>query len=306
MDGPAPPNQHRRGHPGCRPPMARPARPHDPATGRPPGTRHTRPHGPPDHHHDRPHPLTCKGALPVPSDAARKAEIRAYMAANPGVRYGEVARLIEQAHNSAATAVVVAVVNGPIPPIPPTAGDLWPDPDDPRAAAAAQQEAIWIPAATDRPCPCTGQCRHGQPCVTSSDTSAPCVGRLRHTDRVPGSETDLLEWFDVHECDTCEREEETSLRLLALPWGDVVDGRAVPFFGTRHPELGDPRDPANQVMCTRCGWTNSMVCPECPGCGCYTLRCSGWRHGHYMTEEEQVELNECPEGGGDRRNHYRC
>ncbi|MFK0252069.1 hypothetical protein [Streptomyces sp. NPDC090445] len=28
-----------------------------------------------------------------------------------------------------------------------------------------------------------------------------------------------------------------------------------------------------------------MVCPDCPGCGCYTGRCSGWRHGEYGADQ---------------------
>lgn len=240
----------------------------------------------------------------MPSDAARKADIRAFMAAHPGVRYGEAARLIEDARHS--TAVSTAVIDEPLEPIPPGADDLWPEPVDLELAETARREATWEPAAADSPCPCTGQCRHGQPCVTGSAATAPCAGRLRHTDRVPVSQIDLHAWLDVHECDTCEREEESSLRLPALPWGDVVQGRAIPFLGTRHAELGDPRDSANHVMCNRCGWTNAMVCPECTGCGCYNLRCSGWRHAEYMTDDELAELNECPECGGDRRNDYAC
>ncbi|WP_109745467.1 hypothetical protein [Salinispora vitiensis] len=65
-------------------------------------------------------------------------------------------------------------------------------------------------------------------------------------------------------------------------------------------------DPANQVMCQECGWTNGMVCPECPGCGCYNSGCSGWRHEEFMDDDERRELHECPECGGDMRNHYDC
>lgn len=65
-------------------------------------------------------------------------------------------------------------------------------------------------------------------------------------------------------------------------------------------------DPRNQVMCQQCGWTFGMVCPECPGCGCYNDRCSGWRHHEFMDDEERRERNECPECGGDVTNHYEC
>ena len=61
-------------------------------------------------------------------------------------------------------------------------------------------------------------------------------------------------------------------------------------------------DPANQVLCEKCGWTNGMVCPECPGCGCYNRRCSGWRHVEYMSDDELAEMREderCDECGAD-------
>jgi hypothetical protein len=60
-------------------------------------------------------------------------------------------------------------------------------------------------------------------------------------------------------------------------------------------------DPANQVACEDCGWTNGMLCPECPGCGCYNGRCSGWRHSEFAHEDERFdqEPDECPECGAD-------
>jgi hypothetical protein len=59
---------------------------------------------------------------------------------------------------------------------------------------------------------------------------------------------------------------------------------------------------ANEVACETCGWTNAMLCPECPGCGCYNDQCSGWRHEEYMTDDERAELCEqerCEECGAD-------
>jgi hypothetical protein len=61
-------------------------------------------------------------------------------------------------------------------------------------------------------------------------------------------------------------------------------------------------DPANQLLCRRCGWTFAMICPECsPGCGCNNGKCSGWRHAEYMTDEERDDLEEdvCKECGAD-------
>ncbi|MCX4783327.1 hypothetical protein [Streptomyces sp. NBC_01264] len=56
------------------------------------------------------------------------------------------------------------------------------------------------------------------------------------------------------------------------------------------PEGGgtEPHD----LMCTRCGWTFGMLCPECgPGCGCST-ECSGWRHSEYRQDEDD-EPGDC-------------
>jgi hypothetical protein len=69
-------------------------------------------------------------------------------------------------------------------------------------------------------------------------------------------------------------------------------------------------DPANEVFCEKCGWTNAMVCPECPGCGCYDHECRGWRHREFMHPDELAEIEraeaECPECGGDTRTGYDC
>ncbi|WP_329126102.1 hypothetical protein [Streptomyces sp. NBC_01353] len=64
-------------------------------------------------------------------------------------------------------------------------------------------------------------------------------------------------------------------------------------------------DPANQVMCERCGWTYGMVCPECAkGCGC-EYECTGWRHaemraatGDYDEDNDPGGCEECGAGGG--------
>ncbi|MGW4788595.1 hypothetical protein [Streptomyces sp. NPDC004230] len=66
----------------------------------------------------------------------------------------------------------------------------------------------------------------------------------------------------------------------------------------------EQNDPRNQVMCRDCGWTYGMVCPECPGCGCYNDQCSGWRHHEYAREDDSdYDPYGCPEcgagGGGD-------
>jgi hypothetical protein len=66
-------------------------------------------------------------------------------------------------------------------------------------------------------------------------------------------------------------------------------------------------DSRNRVMCNTCGWTWSMVCPECiPGCGCHNGRCSGWRHREYRHDDDDLDndggCEEC--GAGGRRDPY--
>jgi hypothetical protein len=80
-------------------------------------------------------------------------------------------------------------------------------------------------------------------------------------------------------------------------------------------------DPRNQLLCETCGWTVGMVCPECPGCGCYNGRCSGWRHSEYQDEMDAAtgETREydcdcgfygsgfhCCECGADHEYHCEC
>ncbi|MFF3547086.1 hypothetical protein ACFYXD_35275 [Streptomyces platensis] len=48
-------------------------------------------------------------------------------------------------------------------------------------------------------------------------------------------------------------------------------------------------DPRRQVLCETCGWSVAMVCPECPGCGCYNGQCSGWRHSEYAHEDDDYD-----------------
>lgn len=64
----------------------------------------------------------------------------------------------------------------------------------------------------------------------------------------------------------------------------------------------EQNDPRNQLLCEKCGWTNGMVCPECPGCGCYNDQCSGWRHHEYAHDEDDSDYDpygcsECGAGG---------
>lgn len=86
---------------------------------------------------------------------------------------------------------------------------------------------------------------------------------------------------------------------------------AVLAIRTRMAETGETQaeaaawydDPANRLLCATCGWTMGMICPECPGCGCYNGRCSGWRHHEYRHDDDVNDDGGCPEcgagGGGD-------
>jgi hypothetical protein len=72
----------------------------------------------------------------------------------------------------------------------------------------------------------------------------------------------------------------TQARLEVLAIRELADCDGL-TFAAAEAEYDDPR---NQVMCDVCGWTFGMVCPECPGCGCYNGQCSGWRHSEYRDE----------------------
>ncbi|GHH25994.1 hypothetical protein [Streptomyces rubradiris] len=71
----------------------------------------------------------------------------------------------------------------------------------------------------------------------------------------------------------------------------------------------EQNDPANQIMCTTCGWTNNMVCPECAkGCGC-SVGCTGWRHGEYTDPDENDDYDEdgdCYDCGADGDPYAEC
>ncbi len=64
-------------------------------------------------------------------------------------------------------------------------------------------------------------------------------------------------------------------------------------------------DPRRQLLCDKCGWSVAMVCPECPGCGCYTGQCTGWRHSEFEEEDPEADPWGCPEcGAGGSGNPY--
>lgn len=80
---------------------------------------------------------------------------------------------------------------------------------------------------------------------------------------------------------------------------DVLDsGEAT----TREEAIAVLDDPLSRIICDRCHWVLAWICPECPGCGCYSGQCTGWRHtelaGH-PGDDEPAEPEECEECGAD-------
>lgn len=73
----------------------------------------------------------------------------------------------------------------------------------------------------------------------------------------------------------------TAVRAELVGW---LDGREE----TPAEAVAIMTDPANEVMCERCGWTNGMVCPECSGCGCENGWCTGWRHKEDPSYQEAL------------------
>lgn len=71
-------------------------------------------------------------------------------------------------------------------------------------------------------------------------------------------------------------------------------------------------DTTRQLLCETCGWSVAMVCPECPGCGCYNGQCTGWRHSEYAEDDPDNDVDSwgCPEcgagGGGDPYGECTC
>ncbi|MEU4954954.1 hypothetical protein [Streptomyces lavendulae] len=176
-------------------------------------------------------------------------------------------------------------------------------PSDATPAQRARAEANWAPAAPGDPCRCSGGCAHGQPCDDQApDDPQACPGRLVHTERLATSSTDTSAWFDIGVCDACEGTEESFAELPELPWGELeednTDGIPTVFDGIRQFGSG--------ILCRRCGWTNSMVCPECdPGCGCST-GCTGWRHGEYAEDDPDTRWYDCDCGFSGDSSYHCC
>lgn len=85
----------------------------------------------------------------------------------------------------------------------------------------------------------------------------------------------------------------TAVRAELMEW---LEGREE----TPREAVAIMTDPANEILCEVCGWTVGMICPECPGCGCYNGQCSGWRHGEWENGDSDDGFDEdgCEECGG--------
>ncbi|MFB7359701.1 hypothetical protein [Streptomyces gardneri] len=101
-----------------------------------------------------------------------------------------------------------------------------------------------------------------------------------------------------------DADEQGTLERYLAEYVDITTYKEAVDFLRREQDL-------NQVMCENCGWTFSMVCPECPGCGCYNGECSGWRHWEYQAQMDaatgeygssSAHCDEC--GAGSSGNPY--
>ncbi|WP_329433227.1 hypothetical protein OG564_10835 [Streptomyces sp. NBC_01280] len=58
-------------------------------------------------------------------------------------------------------------------------------------------------------------------------------------------------------------------------------------------------DPNHKLLSRECGWTVAMICPECPGCGCYSGECSGYRHREFADDDTDTLGDDPDEWGHD-------
>ncbi|MGW3091575.1 hypothetical protein [Streptomyces sp. NPDC001108] len=104
---------------------------------------------------------------------------------------------------------------------------------------------------------------------------------IKHTDAIA-----LLDHSDADERETLER--------YLAEYVDINTYKEAVDYLTQ-----EKNNPRNQLLCETCGWTNGMVCPECPGCGCYNDQCSGWRHHEYADDDPDSDPYGCQECGAD-------
>lgn len=176
-------------------------------------------------------------------------------------------------------------------------------PADATPAQKAHAEAVWRPVAPDRPCRCSGPCRHGQTCGCEW-ADGTCDAKLIHVDRYPGSMFSLIVWEDVYECPECGATAQGNVDLPDIPWGEHPDGNphAMSLFsGVRHPGFRDPdapEHPEGDGSCRNCG-AYALSGFLCDGC-----RAAGWTDYYGMVEEPDPDdprylasIGACPECG---------
>lgn len=63
-------------------------------------------------------------------------------------------------------------------------------------------------------------------------------------------------------------------------------------------------EPCYQLLCETCGWTLDMICPECPGCGCHSHECTGWRHREFAGDSSDDDDGYDYDGDYDEDDWY--
>lgn len=128
---------------------------------------------------------------------------------------------------------------------------------DPAPEQKAHAEAWWRPVPASEPCPCSGQCSHGEPCSQEGGFEY-CPGHMIHTDRTPRNydwslpkyPPRLFSWDDNAECDTCHSSEPGGgADLPEVPWGEWSQARSpegprrmvLIYPGSRHPFLPEDK-----------------------------------------------------------------
>ncbi|MEU0938983.1 hypothetical protein [Embleya sp. NPDC005971] len=213
-------------------------------------------------------------------DNARKAAVRARMAAT-GEPYNVAARAVDQDQTADQADPHPAArqptdTNPPAWTLAPTEAEallgitaeelgIRALPADATPQQRAHAEAKWRSADVDQPCRCSGDCTHGIPCDADLDDGDRCRGRLVHVDRYPGSMWGVIEWWDVHECDTCGDRYGNGVRLPAIPFGERrADGVTVIYDGVRHPNFPDiDVDDPGIERCSSCDGDNAPECDDC-------------------------------------------
>lgn len=178
----------------------------------------------------------------------------------PAEQVAEQVRVLQKAHRHVDHARQAGVVLDEVPLAERGVGVLAPDAAPYRRARA---EAIWRPVGAAEPCPCTGDCSHGRPCVIDADEDEPdrCAGRMVHVDRLPAGMFVPIEWEDTYVCDTCGNAAFSWAELSEVPWGEITEQTTVVYDGVRHPAVSEDGDGAGVIVgCDECGAAPGYRC----------------------------------------------